>query len=130
MNTLAALNILLVGLWMGMYLFTTFVVSPAFVALFPIEAERHAHRRTLGRYYARVNGPLSAALLLVALWQLLHGFNLWLALEIACLLLVGVMVASHVRRAEGSEQAPPRLLTNLTLLLSVLLCGFSLGGAL
>lgn len=128
MQLLGALNILLVGLWVGMYLFTTFVVSPAFVALFPDGAERSAHRRTLGRYYARANGPLSAAVLLVALaqgWML--GWTWWLGLELLALLLIAALVAGHIRRAE--TQLPPAWLTQATLLLSLSLCVLAVGAA-
>lgn len=51
---LSGLNVLLVGMWVGMYLFTTFVVSPAFTELFPDYATRTGHRRAAGRHYARV----------------------------------------------------------------------------
>ncbi|BDP41985.1 hypothetical protein DAETH_19540 [Deinococcus aetherius] len=108
MSVLAALNVLLVGVWVGMYLFTTFVVSPAFKELFPDEAIRSAHRRLVGRHYARVNGPLTGLLLLVVLGLgLKQGFTAPLVLELAVLLLIGALVALHVRRGTGSLHHPP-----------------------
>lgn len=116
MHLLAALNILLVGLWAGMYLFTTFVVSPAFVQLFPDSTERSAHRRALGRVYARVNAPLTVLLLLTALtlgfW---HGWTWALGAELALLLLIGGLVATHVRQGENPDHLPAAWLTNVTL---------------
>lgn len=57
MSLLPHLNATLAGVWFGLYLFTTFVVSPAFRTLFPDATTRTAHRRVLGRRYARVNRP-------------------------------------------------------------------------
>ncbi|TDE87576.1 hypothetical protein [Deinococcus sp. S9] len=122
---LSALNVLLVGMWMGMYLFTTFVVSPAFAELFPNEATRSAHRRTVGRYYARVNGPLSLGLLLTVLvLGFGRGFSLALGLELAVLLLIGGLVSTHMRR--GARVRPPAWLTHVTLGAGALLCVLSL----
>lgn len=124
MTWLAALNVLLVGMWVGMYLFTTFVVSPAFLELFPEEATRSAHRRAVGRHYARVNGPLTLALLLTVLaLGLTRGFSLPLGLELAVLLLIGGLVSTHVRR--GARVRPPAWLAHVTLLASALLCALS-----
>lgn len=49
MSLLPHLNATLAGVWFGLYLFTTFVVSPAFQTLFPDAATRTAHRRVFGR---------------------------------------------------------------------------------
>ncbi|WP_102126693.1 DUF4149 domain-containing protein [Deinococcus planocerae] len=126
MTVLAALNILLVGVWVGMYLFTTFVVSPAFRELFPDEATRSAHRRLVGRHYARVNGPLTALLLLVVLaLGVTGGFTAPLLLELVVLVLIGALVGLHVRRAGTPGAAPPVWITHLTLTASVLLCGLA-----
>ena len=123
MEVLAAVNILLVGVWVGMYLFTTYVVSPAFKQLFPDAAERSAHRRVVGRIYARVNGPLTALMLAVAvalgLWQ---GWSLALVAELVLLVLIGGLVAAHVRQADGGA-LPPAWLTNVTLGAVMLLSG-------
>ncbi|MEW6422679.1 MAG: hypothetical protein AB1511_13270 [Deinococcota bacterium] len=125
MPVLSALNVLLVGAWVGMYLFTTWVVSPAFAELFPDEATRNAHRRTVGRYYARVNGPLFLLLLLtVLLLGLGRGFGLALGLELAVLLLIGGLVSTHMRR--GARVRPPTWLTHVILGASALLCGLAL----
>ncbi|WP_216318248.1 DUF4149 domain-containing protein [Deinococcus aestuarii] len=126
MTVLAALNVLLVGVWVGMYLFTTFVVSPAFKELFPDETTRGAHRRVVGRHYARVNGPLTGLLLLVVLaLGLTGGFTAPLLLELAVLVLIGALVTLHVRRAGRAGAAPAPWITHLTLTASVLLCGLA-----
>lgn len=128
MSILAALNVLLVGVWVGMYLFTTFVVSPAFKEVFPDAAQRHASRRLVGRYYARVNGPLTAAMLVVVIGQgLTAGWNAALASEVALLVLIGGLVTMHVRRAR--EVAPPAWIANATLTASMLLCAASVVAA-
>ncbi|EYB67956.1 hypothetical protein DEIPH_ctg031orf0104 [Deinococcus phoenicis] len=125
MTVLTALNVLLVGAWVGMYVFTTFVVSPAFTELFPDEATRSAHRRTVGRYYARVNGPISLLLLLTVLAQgVTGGFSPALLAELGVLLLIGGLVSTHVRRAERVR--PPAWIAHTTLAASALLCGLAL----
>lgn len=124
-DLLPALNVLLVGVWVGMYLFTTFVVSPAFQELFPDPQVRHAHRRTVGRHYARVNGPLTLALLATVLAVgLTRGFSAALGAQLAVLLLIGGLVALHVRRGEEAAR-PPAWITHLTLAASVVLCGLA-----
>ncbi|GBF06463.1 hypothetical protein DAERI_090049 [Deinococcus aerius] len=122
---LAALNVLLVGVWVGMYLFTTSVVSPAFTELFPDAATRTANRRLVGRYYARVNGPLTLLLLATVLaLGVTRGFGGALLAEFALLLLIGGLVALHVRRGQAQAR-PPAWITNLTLAASALLCAFA-----
>lgn len=127
---LSGLNILLVGLWVGMYLFTTFVVSPAFAELFPDAEVRRSHRRLVGRHYARVNGPLTAVLGVVALIMIFTGGAaplLWA--ELLLLALIGGTVALHVRRASVAGAAVPGWMTNVTLGASVLLCVAAVGAA-
>ncbi|CAM4007740.1 hypothetical protein [Deinococcus frigens] len=133
---LPGLNILLVGLWVGMYLFITFVVSPAFAELFPDAEVRRAHRRRVGRHYARVNGPLTAVLGVVALVMIFTGgaasvpwAKLLLWAELLLLALIGGAVAVHVRRASVAGAAVPGWITHLTLGASVLLCVAAVGGA-
>lgn len=126
----SGLNILLVGLWVGMYLFTTFVVSPAFTELFPDAEVRRAHRRVVGRHYARVNGPLTAVLAGVALVMILMGGAapvLWA--ELLLLAIIGAAVALHVRRASVVGAVVPGWITSLTLGASVLLCAAAVGAA-
>lgn len=119
---LAALNVLLVGVWVGMYLFTTFVMSPAFAELFSDHAARTANRRLVGRHYARVNGPLTALLLAVVLaLGFTRGVSLALIAEVAVLLLIGGLVALHVRRGQAQGR-PPAWITHSTLAASALLC--------
>ncbi|CAM4380834.1 DUF4149 domain-containing protein [Deinococcus marmoris] len=127
---LSGLNILLVGLWVGMYLFTTFVVSPAFTELFPDAEVRRSHRRLVGRHYARVNGPLTAVLGGVALVMIFTGGAapvLWA--ELLLLALIGGTVALHVRRASVAGATVPGWITNVTLGASVLLCVAAVGAA-
>ncbi|WP_034384598.1 hypothetical protein [Deinococcus sp. YIM 77859] len=125
LTVLSALNVLLVGIWVGMYLFTTLVVSPAFMELFPDAATRTAHRRTVGRYYARING-LQTGLLLITVLALgaARGFSAALLAELALLLLIGGLVALHVRRGQAQGR-PPVWITNLTLAATALLCALS-----
>ncbi|OLV16437.1 hypothetical protein BOO71_0011767 [Deinococcus marmoris] len=127
---LSGINILLVGLWVGMYLFTTFVVSPAFTELFPDAEVRRSHRRLVGRHYARVNGPLTAVLGGVALIMIFTGGAapvLWA--ELLLLALIGGTVALHVRRASVAGATVPGWITNVTLGASVLLCVAAVGAA-
>ncbi|AIZ45487.1 hypothetical protein QR90_10935 [Deinococcus radiopugnans] len=130
LSWLAGLNILLVGLWVGMYLFTTFVVSPAFTELFPDAEVRRSHRRLVGRHYARVNGPLTGLLGGVALVMIVMGGAapvLWA--ELLLLALIGGTVALHVRRASVAGAPVPGWITNVTLGASVLLCVAAVGAA-
>ncbi|QFP76101.1 hypothetical protein [Deinococcus sp. AJ005] len=130
LSWLSGLNILLVGLWVGMYLFTTFVVSPAFTELFPDAEVRRSHRRLVGRHYARVNGPLTAVLGAVALVMIFTGGAvpvLWA--ELLLLALIGGTVALHVRRASVAGATVPGWITNVTLGASVLLCVAAVGAA-
>ncbi len=130
LSWLSGLNILLVGLWVGMYLFTTFVVSPAFTELFPDTEVRRSHRRLVGRYYARVNGPLTAVLGAVVLTMIFTGGAapvLWA--ELLLLALIGAAVALHVRRASVVGAVVPGWVTHLTLGASLLLCLAAVGAA-
>ena len=124
-SLLSALNLLLVGVWVGMYLFTTFVVSPAFVELFPDPGVRTAHRRRVGGYYARVNGPVTALLLATVLaLGALEGFRAVLLAEVAVLFLIAGLVALHVRRGRAQGR-PPAWITNVTLGAGAALCALA-----
>ncbi|CAM3397971.1 DUF4149 domain-containing protein [Deinococcus saxicola] len=136
LSLLSGLNILLVGLWVGMYLFTTFVISPAFTELFPDAEVRCSHRRLVGRHYARVNGPLTAVLGVVALVMIFTGgaapglrSEVLLWAELLLLVLIGGTVALYVRRASVAGAAVPGWITNMTLGASVLLCVAAVGAA-
>ena len=135
LSWLTSLNILLVGLWVGMYLFTTFVVSPAFTELFPDAEVRRSHRRLVGQHYARVNGSLTAVLGVVALVLIFMGGaplmwpTLLLWAELLLLALIGGMVALHVQRASVTGTAVPGWITSVTLGASVLLCVVAVGAA-
>ncbi|MVN88224.1 hypothetical protein GO986_15850 [Deinococcus sp. HMF7620] len=123
MSLFSHLNVLLVGAWFGMYLFTTFVVSPAFAQLFPDAAIRSAHRQVLGRQYARVNGPLTLALLLTLLaLSLTQGFSAARLTQWGLLLSLSLLIPLHVRAA-SRRAAPPRWITHVTLLVGLGLCG-------
>jgi len=124
-DALSALNVLLVGVWVGMYLFTTFVVSPAFVELFPDVEVRTAHRRRVGQQYVRVNGPVTALLLATVLGLgFTAGFSASLLAEVGVLLLIAALVALHVRRGRAQVR-PPAWITNLTLAASAGLCALA-----
>ncbi|WP_261663592.1 DUF4149 domain-containing protein [Deinococcus sp. Marseille-Q6407] len=126
MHLLTALNVLLAGVWAGMYLFTTLVVSPAFVQLFPDAAERAAYRRVVGRIYARVNGFVTALLVLAVLaLGVRHGWTWALRAELLLLAVIGALTGWHVWQSGGErtqDRPPTPWLTQLTLLAVLLLC--------
>ncbi|AZI44549.1 hypothetical protein EHF33_16695 (plasmid) [Deinococcus psychrotolerans] len=124
MNVLEAVNILLVGLWMGMYLFTTFIVSPAFSDFFPDAQIRRARRTSVGKAYARVAGPLMLGLALIIFaqgWQ--GGFSAALLTEFGALLLMVSLVGWHVLQARSEQRPPPRWATHTALTAGLVLCG-------
>lgn len=121
---LGALNLLLIGLWTGMYIFTTFVVSPAFVEFFPDAGLRAARRRSVGKRYARLSGPLALAALVVIVGQgLTAGLTAALSLELALLLLIQLLVGLHVVQAQAGKLGAARWLTNFVLAAGLLMCG-------
>ncbi|GGO29981.1 hypothetical protein [Deinococcus humi] len=128
MSPLPHLNATLAGVWFGMYLFTTFVVSPAFHTLFPDAGTRRAHRLVLGRQYARVNGLVTLALLVtltalsVAQAPSAALLAQWLMLVLLC-----ALIALHVRFATR-QSFPPRWITHATLLAGLGLCAAAVGG--
>lgn len=69
MSLLHVLEGLIAGVWLGAYLFTTFVVSPALKSLPVSEAERIRTRSTIGRRYGKLAGPLLLAWFVVLLLQ-------------------------------------------------------------
>ncbi len=89
-------HVVLVGVWLGGLVFTTFVVSPALKAMKWPETERVAVRSAIGRYYAKVG---SLNLVLLALFALLDGvldgFGPALYVEYALILLLFGLVAAH-----------------------------------
>lgn len=64
MSPLNVLEGLIAGVWLGRYLFTTFVVSPTLEPLPLGDAERICTRSRIGRRYGTLAGPL----LLVCSW--------------------------------------------------------------
>lgn len=90
--TLNTLEGLLAGVWLGAYLFTTFIVSPALKSLPVTEAERIRVRSTLGRRYGKLAGPLLLVWLVVLLLQ---GFSTWTLVRLTLLLVLTVTVGAH-----------------------------------
>ena len=90
------LHVLLVGVWLGSVVFTTFVVSPALKAMKWSEPERVAARSVIGRQFARVG---AANLVLLLLFAVLDGFSRdfgpLLYVEYALLVLVFGLLAVH-----------------------------------
>lgn len=58
MSLLNVLEGLIAGVWLGAYLFTTLVVSPALKSLPLGDAERIRTRSTIGRRYGKLAGSL------------------------------------------------------------------------
>ena len=79
-------------MWLGGYLFTTFVVSPALRSLPIHEAERVQTRSVVGRRYGRLAGPLLLVWLVVLLFQAL---TVWTLLRLALLLILAAAVGVH-----------------------------------
>lgn len=128
MTLLASLNILLAGIWAGMYLFTTFVVSPAFARLPWTPDERRAARSLVGRQYARVNAVLSLLLLAsIAARGLVGGWHLALTAQALLWLLILALVAYHVRRGVRNPQQATGWITSVTLACTALMCAAALG---
>lgn len=92
---MSPLNVLegpIAGTWLGSYLFTTFVVSPALKSLLFTDAERIRIRSTIGRRYGTLAGPLLLVWLVVILLQ---GFAVWTPARLALLALLAGAVGAH-----------------------------------
>lgn len=92
MNLLSVLEGLVAGVWLGAYLFTTFVVSPALKSLPLSDAERIRTRSTIGKRYGKLAGPLLFVWLVVLLLQ---GFELWTLARLALLVVLTGAVGVH-----------------------------------
>lgn len=92
MTVLGGLETLIAGVWLGGYLFTTFIVSPALKSLMLGEAERVRVRSSIGRRYGKLAGPLLLAWLLALLLQ---GFSSWTLVRLGLLTLLIVAVGVH-----------------------------------
>ena len=100
LNTLEGL---LAGVWLGAYLFTTFIVSPALKSLPFTDAERIRVRSTIGRRYGELAGPL---LLVWLALLLLQGFSTWTLVRLVLLLVLTVTVGAHGYFIGSRMQAP------------------------
>jgi len=89
---LSVLEGLIAGVWLGGYLFTTFVVSPALKSLPLGDAERVRTRSTIGRRYGKLAGPLLLAWFAVLLLQGLEG---WTLARLGLLGVLAVAVGAH-----------------------------------
>ena len=92
MNALFVLEGLIAGMWLGAYLFTTLVVSPALKQLPLTDAERIRTRSAIGRRYGKLAMPL---LLLWLLVLLLQDFATDIALRLTLLLALIVLSGLH-----------------------------------
>ncbi|HEV2123772.1 MAG TPA: hypothetical protein VGW38_13495 [Chloroflexota bacterium] len=92
MSLLGVLEGLLAGVWLGGYLFTHFVVSPALRSLPLSDAERVRTRSVIGRRYAKLAGPLLLVWLVV---RSLQGFATWTLVRLALLIMLAVAVGVH-----------------------------------
>jgi uncharacterized membrane protein len=88
----AAAEILLAGIWIGSYLFTTFIVSPALNSLPISAAERITVRSAIGRRYGRLSVPLLLIWLVLLLWQGPAG---WTLVRLLLLILLTAIIALH-----------------------------------
>lgn len=91
-------HVLATGIWLGGLVFTTTVVSPAFKRLnWPVQ-ERIAVRSALGRQYARVARiNLIAILALLCATQVQAGWTMTAWIELALLVLIGIISELHAR---------------------------------
>lgn len=85
MSFLNVLEELIAGVWLGAYLFTTLVVSPALKSLPTSDGERIRTRSTIGRRYGKLAGPLLLIWLLVLLLQ---GFEPWTLTRLVLLIVL------------------------------------------
>lgn len=92
MSFLNLLEVLIAGVWLGAYLFTTLVVSPALKFLPLSDAERIRTRSAIGRRYGRLAGPLLLIWLLVLVLQ---GFGAWMLVRSGLLVVLAVAVGAH-----------------------------------
>jgi len=92
MTVLSVLEGLIAGVWLGGYLFTTFIVSPALKSLVLDEAERVRVRSSIGRRYGKLAGPLLLVWLVVLALQ---GFSSWTLMRLGLLALLIVAVGVH-----------------------------------
>lgn len=92
MSLLNVLEGLAAGVWLGAYLFTTLVVSPALKSLPLTNAERIRTRSAIGRRYGKLAGPLLLVWLVVLLLQ---GTSAWTLTRLALLAVLAVAVGAH-----------------------------------
>jgi hypothetical protein len=92
MNPLHVLEGLIAGTWLGAYLFTTLVVSPALSSLPLSDAERIRTRSAIGRRYGKLAGPLLLVWLVVLLLQ---GFEPWTLVRLSLLSGLAGVVGVH-----------------------------------
>lgn len=90
--SLNVLERLIAGVWLGGYLFTTLVVSPALKSLPLGDAERIRTRSAIGRRYGKLAGPLLLVWLAVLLSQ---GFETWTLVRLVLLIVLAVAVGLH-----------------------------------
>jgi uncharacterized membrane protein len=89
---LPGLEILLAGIWVGSYLFTTLIVTPGLRSLPLGEARRVTIRSAIGRRYGRLAGLLVLAWILLLLLQGLSG---WVLVRFVLLLILAGIVSLH-----------------------------------
>lgn len=93
---LGALEALLAGVWLGGYLFTTFVVTPALKSLPLRDAERIRTRSVIGRRYGRLAAPLLLIWLGVLFMEgWLQGFEPWTFVRLGLLAVLAGTVGVH-----------------------------------
>ncbi|PZR98995.1 MAG: hypothetical protein DLM67_04720 [Candidatus Nephthysia bennettiae] len=89
------LNATLAGIWLGCLVFTTLVVSPAFKRMHWSDAERVQVRSALGRQFMLVANPILLLLLGSLIAGVLADGSRLLLVELALLLLVILLAATH-----------------------------------
>lgn len=88
----ASAETLLAGIWLGSYLFTTFIVSPGLNSLAISQAERVSIRSAFGRRYGLLSLPLLLIWFVLLFLQTMTG---WVLVRLVLLVLLTVTVALH-----------------------------------
>lgn len=96
MTLFAALEAFLACVWLGGYLFTHFVVTPALASLNVTGAERVRLRSVIGRRYGRLAAPYVAVWLgVVGAHGIAAGFDAGLLIRLALIVVLALVAGVH-----------------------------------
>lgn len=148
MDFLPLAEAFLAWIWLGGYLFTHFVVSPALASLEVAPAERVRLRSVIGRRYGRLAAPFLLAWIALAMGHgAVDGFDAGIVVRLALVVALAVVAALHgmvlggrlqalaereangggtevVRAREAAQRRSARV-TPVSLLLSLVLAGWA-----